>query len=211
MKTYIIGLGTGRCGTMSLSKLLNDCKGINISHEFRNRGDSQYRLKFYFNKQEADRRIKHLKNLKEEFVGDIAHYYLNYIDYFMENLPNLKLIYLDRDINETVKSFMKKTKKVGNRCHWLPINHPDMIKNKYTHEPWSRTFPKFPQAKNKEEAFKIYCKGYFEVVLNLSKKYSIWYLNVKDLNLKSKQKGLFNWLKIPEKNRVYQNVWENKS
>ena len=207
-KTYILGIGSGRCGTQSLAALLNGCSQVNVSHEFRERGDKHYRLSWYFNKVEANRRLNLLKNLKGNYVGDIAHYYLNYIKYFQKHLDNLKIIYLYRDTEEVIESFMRKTKQVGNRCHWLPKWHEDMIKNRYTHEPWTKTFPQFIHAKDKRDAIRMYCKKYKNRALSIP---NVHLFNTKDLNNKTKLDYLYNYIGIKKQDRNYNLEWKNKS
>ena len=102
MKNYVIGLGTGRCGTVSLAKLLSGCKNTNVSHEFRERVDIHYRLSWEFNEREAERRVQNLKSISGNLVGDVAHYYLNYVDYFSSNLKNIHYIYLWRHLCQVI-------------------------------------------------------------------------------------------------------------
>ena len=208
MKKYIIGLGTGRCGTVSLAKLLNDCKNVNVSHEFRERGDKHYRLSWDFQEEEAKRRIENLKKLEGNLVGDVAHYYLNYIDYLNNNLENVKFILLYRDASEVVNSFMKKS---GNFCHWLSPEHPVFKMNNYKHIDWDRTFPKYDECQTKEIAIRKYYTEYslLAYVHSINYKDKFFVLNIRELN--NKQKELFDFLEIPEEDRVYQTVWENKS
>lgn len=205
-KKYIIGFGTGRVGTKSLAFLLNSCKGVNVSHEFRGRGDRNYRLSWYFDEKEAEERVKNLKKIPGKLVGDIGHYYLNYIPYLHGVFgKDIKFVNLFRDSKEVFESFLRKT----NKTHWLPKEHP----NWKSHEPWSRTFPKYDNAENHLHSLnkyleEYYCTSYYH---NTKYKDSIFILETKDINNINKQIELFDFLEIPESDRAYSNKWENKS
>lgn len=206
MKKYIIGFGTGRCGTKSLAKLLNHCNNVNVSHEFRTRFDPGYRLAWTFNEHEAKERLQNLKKISGKLVGDTAHYYLNYIPYFSELLgDNIKFIYLHRPSEEVRDSFLKKT----NKTHWIPKDHPCFRQ----HEKWTRTFPQYPNAKDNKNALMHYIAEYLHesYIYSYVFKKKMFVLETKDLNNKTKQKELFDFLEIPEKDRIYQKVWENKN
>lgn len=205
MKKYIIGFGTGRCGTASLAKLLNGCKGASVSHEFRERNDPHYRLAWSFIPKEAYRRVNKLRVIKANIVGDIAHYYLNYIPYLIGHLSNLKLIYLHRPKPEVVKSFLRKTYKT----HWLPKSHYDCG----THEKWTRTFPQFFEARDRVHSIELYWDSYQRKAKRLKEKYrdKIFYMSLYDLNDKARLKQMYDFLEIPKSDRNYNIMWENKS
>jgi len=191
---YVIGFGTGRSGTVSLAKLLNDCKNVNVSHEFRDRG-VYHRLSWKFKQNEAKERLDNLRKLEGKLVGDVAHYYLNY---------------LGRDAEETVKSFMKKSRGFN---HWMSPHTKVFKDGKYRHIDWDRTFPKYNDATSKRQAISFYVNHYYIRCMGLIGLYPkrIFLLDIKEINNKKKQKELFDFLEIPEEDRVYQRIWENKS
>lgn len=211
-KTYIIGLGTGRCGTKSLAKLLGECKESNVSHEFRREGYDHY-LNWYYNEDVFQRRLNDFLTLKGEFIGDVASYYLNYIEKFKEELPNLRVIYLYRNINEAVKSFMIKTQRPGDRevNHWLSHKHKLFQDDKVIKMMWDVCFPKYRNYKTKKGLIKRYCKEYAIKIKELKEKYPnlIFPVDIKVLNDRPIQKALFDFIGMPKKYRKYQNVKEN--
>jgi len=205
-KKYIIGFGTGRCGTKTLASLLNGCKNVNVSHEFRERGDRDYRLSWKFNAKEARTRVENLKKLEGNLVGDVAHYYLNYIPHLREKFGNdIKFVNLFRPSEEVYNSFLRKTKKT----HWIPKDHPKWK----SHEPWTRTFPQYSDVTDNEHGLNNYLRDYYITSYTFGCIYTnqIFYIETKDLNKKEAQKRLFDFLEIPEEDRVYQNLWENRS
>ena len=99
-KPIIIGIGSGRCGTVSLSKLLD------IPHEPRPL------LPWIV----SDRLFKkHLPILENE-GGAVALYYLNYIDKLFDEFGDrLRVVCLRRDPDEVAESFIRKT---GGKNYW---------------------------------------------------------------------------------------------
>lgn len=208
-KRYVIGFGTGRCGTVTLAKIISNCFQCNVSHEFRERG-TYHRLSWYYSVSEIHKRAEDIAGLKGNLVGDVAHYYLNYIHSLNTMLPQAKFIYLERDIEETVASFMKKS---GNWCHWIPEYSPVFMENNYKAIDWDRTFPDYPYAKSKEDAIRKYVISYHEQANKLCEIYSDKMLKIKtkDLCKEDTLNKIFNFLEIPLNDRCYDSVWENKN
>lgn len=209
MKKYILGLGTGRCGTVSLAKLLNNCANVNVSHEWRERNDANYRLSWKYSSEEIINRCNKIHELKGNLVGDIAHFYLPYITFLQEHFKdNIKFIYLERDAEETVQSFMKKSK---NWCHWISKDSKVFIENNYKAISWDRTFPKY-NTNSKEEAIERYVYEYHDyanaLFLNNSNMLKI---KTENLSCKSTIKQIFDFLEILEEDRNYNMIWENKN
>ena len=130
MKKYVIAFGTGRCGTKSLAYLLNNCKNTDVAHEWikfwkeRKLREKRVCLPPKFNLNMVDDKINYLKSLKSDLVGDVAFYYLNYINYLQEKLKPLKIIYLYRNKKDHLASQLRVTaenKKRKECCHWRGI------------------------------------------------------------------------------------------
>ena len=201
-KKFIIGIGTGRCGTMSLARFLSQCKGVFVDHERREGG---WVLPWEFNRKLADGKIEMLKKLYGEIVGDVAFYYLNYIRYFFEKLPNLKVIVMKRDREETILSYLKKTE---GRNHW--IENPE----KYgwrVDSTWDKAYPKF-ETKDKKEAIGKYWDLYYQKVELLKKEFpeKILEVNLEDFNKKETQDEIYNFVGVLPEKRVYGIVHLNK-
>jgi len=128
-KKLIFGIGTGRCGTVSLCELLNRQKFSNFTHE------NRPLLSWDGPRSELDKRIEDLLLMEGSYVGDIAFFYLPYINYILSNYPDTKIVCLKRPEHEVVRSYMKKTR---GRNHW--VKHNGLIWNRCE---WDKCFPKY--------------------------------------------------------------------
>lgn len=112
-----IGLGTGRCGTVTLTVFLNMQRSSHVTHERRWR-----RVRWSGSVREVKRQFdayeKKLRRGDLSLVGDSAMYYLPYAHFIIERHPNARLICLKRDREATIESFLKK---IPGRHPW--INH----------------------------------------------------------------------------------------
>ena len=212
-KTIIIGIGTGRCGTKSLATLLNSCNNSVVYHEYKApKGILPFDLEPLGCVDIATRRYNEIKNFNGLFVGDVAMYYLNYIEILYDiaktEKDNFKVICMIRDKQETVKSYLKKT-EIGTqkpRHHW--IKNPE----KYGFQPnvWDKAFPKYDIV-DRKQALEKYWDDYYKKVATLEKQgIPILLVNVKSLNNIETQKELFDFIGIKEKDRKYLKVDENK-
>lgn len=154
-KNIIIGLGTGRCGSVSLTYLLNSQKDFNISHEI-------CPSPWEYSQNSLNHLLNILNNRKENVVGDCAYYHLNYCEKMLELYPNTLFPILQRDKQEVVESYLKKT--LG-RNHWS-INRDTGEKEDYY---WDRTYPKYNLPKR--EAITRYYNEYYEKCRNFVSKY----------------------------------------
>lgn len=161
----IIGLGTGRCGTLSLSKLLT-AQGSTITHEMKPlpKWDLSNMTSI------LDRIIKYKTN-KNEYCGDVCSGYLNYIERIYDELgDDVRFICLERNKEDNIKSWMNKT---GEKNYWYTKGSKDA---------WSVMFPKYDN-QNKEECLSKYWNEYHEKTNNLQKKIPVFKkIKTKELN-----------------------------
>lgn len=179
----IFGIGSGRCGTMSISKLLSKCPKVKVKHEL------MPRLPWKKDLQKLSDKIRRVKKIDAPIRGDIAYYNLNYVKELLE-LKNTKIVAIKRNKKETVKSYMRKTSN-RNRNHWSPKGIEDSI--------WDKTYPTFNKDKDKEKAIEKYWDIYYRKVDQLLQKYpkKLSLFNMKStLNTESGQDRLFNFLQI---------------
>lgn len=103
----VIGLGSGRCGTTSLSVLLNAQQDTSATHEF-------CFLPWEFNKAYWDRVVGKLTSGKAPYdkgvVADCGYYWMNHVDRVVERFPTAKFIYLWRDRQEVIDSMWEFTR-----------------------------------------------------------------------------------------------------
>jgi len=150
----IIGLGTGRCGTSSLSLLFNSQKDSYFTHEF------IPHLPWNFNAFTLLDRLEELKKFKGNYIGDVALYYLPYVRFILSVEPKTKFICLERNREKVIKSFLSICKE---RDMWT--NDPNR-----TVTPIEISFPKYPIS-DKKLAIGMYWDEYFELAHQLEKEF----------------------------------------
>lgn len=189
-KKLIFGLGSGRCGTHSLSELLNKQKNFEISHEL---GDNPV-LTWDFNKECIDFYLDKITSRGSDSVGDVAFYLINYVDYILSIYPDSKFLCLKRNKANTVSSY--KTKTAG-RNHWQ--SHKGEF---YRLCPWDRCYPKYKEDIKKEEAISLYYDDYYSLIEELIKKHpkNISLFNMEDLNDYKKVKSMLYFVGVEENN-----------
>lgn len=197
-KQLVIGIGTGRCGTMSLSRILSIQKDSNITHELK-----PY-LPWEVCKTDINSKISMILRRNEKYIGDIAFYYLPYIDYILSKYPSTKIICLRRGKKEVIASYMIKTKwdaifPLG-RNHWMDHDGTKWNKNPL----WDQCYPKY-KTKDKEQAIGTYWDEYYSRVNDLCKIYPgnirIWEMN-RALNTKIGIGEILSFIGIPQKDQM---------
>jgi hypothetical protein len=173
-KKLIIGMGSGRCGTMSLSHILNAQENCICTHE------SPPHLDWEVNYSQYEEKMSKILSRDSEFVSDVSFYYLNYCDKIIEDYKdNVKFVILKRKKSQTVVSFTKKTTGMN---HW--IEHDG---SKWSKSGWDKRFPKFEVSK-KKDAIGLYWDLYYqkcdELIQTYPGKFTLF--NTSDLNDKEK-------------------------
>lgn len=147
-KKLIIGLGTGRSGTKSLTELLNKPRGSLITHECRPV------LPWEFHRDLAEAKMHQLMGRKAIFVGDVSLYFLNYVPWIAEHYPTVRFVCMQRPRDATVASYMRFSR---NRNMWQ--RHDGSV---YRRDPeWDACYPKYPITITKEEAIGRYWDDYY--------------------------------------------------
>ena len=168
IKTVIIGIGTGRCGTMSFAKFLDQQPHTMVTHEW------NYCRGFRWNEasfSSAKARHKAFLARKGRFVGDVALWNLPYAIYFLR-FPTVKVIALKRTKNDTVKSFERW---FGRMRHfpWITANQRRLTSFK-DNNIYDNCYPKyiFPvREPSIAEGASIYWDDYYTRVDKLKEKY----------------------------------------
>ena len=205
-KRIILGIGTGRCGTVSLMGLFNKQLNSSFSHELKikkeKKVDYNTPLTWDYNEIALNSAWRSIQNYNGVYVGDIAMFWLPYLEKLFSMSKDLKVICLQRDKEEVVKSFLKKTEM---RNHWM--NH-DGIKWNYC--PWDNSYPNF-EAETKEEALNFYWEYYYEQVDILIQKYpdKIRIFHVSALNSEDKVEELLTFAGFHEK-KIITKIKRNK-
>lgn len=90
-------------------------------------------------------------------AGDVAFYYLPYVEWISRARPGSTFICLKRDRQETIDSYMKKC---GARDHWSRF--------KTNADPWDRMYPRFDTF-DKRSAIGMYWDFYYAEADRLEK------------------------------------------
>lgn len=180
MDKLIIGCGMPRSGTGSLAKLLNKCKNVRVTHEL------QISLPFKFNRIKLREKIKFIEELKGDIVGDVAHYYLNYIEELIR-YHKAKVLIMKRDKRKVMRSI----KSLG----WNPYIQKSV--------PGSEAFPFY--AKNVDTAAGFHWQEYYEQAEKWKNRFpgKVLIVDIEDLNSKEGVKKIFDFCEIPEEDRKY--------
>lgn len=163
-KQLIIGLGTGRCGSVSLSRFLNDQPEAFAIHEG---AYEDMRVLFPWDGP-AETVVDWLHKLagfagEQPFLGDTGSYYLPYVEAILAAFPGARFICFERERSGVVRSFAAKT---GKRNHWYDHKGKRWKKDSR----WDASFPKFDE-KDKETAIGLYWDLYHDMASDLAEKY----------------------------------------
>lgn len=146
---YIVGLGSGRCGTASLARLLDLQPGVDAGHERKPilawRGESNP--------------LRHLTAPEREaIVCDVGFYYLPHVPRLSEALrEDVRFVCLRRDMRETVESFVANSRGQN----WF-ANESDSA--------WHRAFPSYPGLSVADAACR-YWDDYYDQAHELADQY----------------------------------------
>lgn len=182
MKQLIFGLGTGRCGTYSLAKLLDSQENSRCYHEL-------LFCKWKGDEERIDATLSSLLSYPTDITGDVGFYYLNYIPYIKRKEPTSKFIVLQRDKEGVVESWDNHS---GHNNHWDG------------HDPY---FPSYDLPKR--EAIAKYWIDYYKKVKELILEYpmSVRIWQMKDvLNDSEVQSDMLSFVGIPKDKQVIKQV-----
>jgi len=94
-KRIVIGFGTGRCGTRSLARFLDQQPNVTVTHEHLPSLFPQWGNYFDY--------MSLMLKYKESFtVGNIAYAWIEYIDRILTDFEDARVICLDRNDDEQV-------------------------------------------------------------------------------------------------------------
>lgn len=159
-KTLIVGLGTGRCGTQSLSGFLSSQPGMTVLHEGTIDGRDNP-LRWEGDHERVRRWIDTLPELldRPSYCGDVGMYYLPYCEFLIAHRPDIRFVCMERDRAAVVESFLRHTR---GRHPWL--RHDG---RRWRIDPvWDASYPKFDEP-DKAEAVGLYWDLYHAEVNRL--------------------------------------------
>lgn len=200
-KFLVIGLGSGRSGTASLASLIDRQVGgqcfhemnpscavfagnpqshLNIIREFKCilAGGCTANLSIDYSRPASVETYSHLHDLPDvRLLGDIAYYYLSYVEDILQLAPDCRFVCIKRDKEQTVESWLKKSAIrrwpslwIADRLKALITRNPFLTEYNYWQEHdgtiwkkdpvWDSCFPKF-EAPSKQEAIRMYWDYYY--------------------------------------------------
>lgn len=146
----IIGLGSGRCGTTSLARLLSLQPGCKAIHELRPLLPWNRRWAL------ARQHVRYLRELEAPMAASVAFFYLRYVPWLGRQFRHIRFVCLKRDREQTVDSFFRLTEESPpKRNHWM-----DHDGRRWAHTDWDPCFPKF-NVTDKRSALKRYYDDYY--------------------------------------------------
>lgn len=197
MKQLIIGIGTGRCGTLSLCTLLNRHEECCVSHELRplpnieNEPPEKILAKFQGIIDRSERPI----------CGDIAFFHLWYLTDILDHFDLAKVIVLKRHKEPTIQSYLNKIKEWPGK---KPVNHwAGIDREKFSDSEFDQCFPKYKTA-DPAEGIARYYDTYYEIVESLM---SIYPLRMRLIKTETffqdpdQINEIFDWLRIKKEGR----------
>lgn len=192
----VIGLGTGRCGSMSLSHLLNAQDGCACTHEMTYDSYKFIVQPLDINNQiQADAYLDKINSRTLPVKADVSLWWLNFVDHIVNKYKtNVKFVCLRRDRTETVNSYLKK----------MNINGPNGMNHMQEHDgsfyaknPWDKAYPKF-EADNIRDAVGLYWDDYYKRAEEYVNKYPNQFklIEMQDLNDEEKVLEILNFCNI---------------
>lgn len=133
-KRLVIGIGTGRSGSVSFYHLMAQQEGVAFSHEHRPL------LPWQVSERAFARSLRSLLGREGRVVGDVCHSWLPYIPLLMERYPEARVVCLERDCKLVVDSFINKIQG-KNKNHWIA----DPGKRWTRDRRFDPTFPKYAE------------------------------------------------------------------
>lgn len=188
----VLGIGTGRCGTVSLATLLNSQPDSAVTHE-------SVLLPWEITAETCEKAKSYIAGLSSGGVcGDVSFSWVRYTPFLMQEFPDLKVVALSRDKEQVIDSYLKK---VGLMDHWHPSpKYPSSFDGIY---------PSFVGA-TKRDRLSMYCDLYKSLIDKLCFDFGdrICRMKMEDLNTVEGVGRLLAFLGV--ENPVVVHPWRNQ-
>ncbi len=162
----VIGMGTGRSGSASLTRILRKQKSSCFAHEYPPRMGwvkQPQRLEMHFRRFGILRRYN-------AFVGDVAHWWLPHVENILELHDDVRFVAMQRDKEMTIQSFLnikwfKGLDVPGAVNHW--VDHDGTF---FAENAWDDAYPKY-DASDLPTALGMYWDEYYATCEELQKRH----------------------------------------
>lgn len=159
----VLGLGTGRSGSTSLTMLLQAQHNTYASHEH------PPLLHWHGREDLLNFHVRHFELLTQrfDFVSDVSHWWLPRIPLLVARFPGLKAVVLMRDKEETIQSFLriKGGDRKGAANHW--VSHDGTYWGKAR---WDPCYPCYSKTTTRD-ALEAYWNEYYGTSRELAETY----------------------------------------
>lgn len=165
-KRLILGLGPGRCGTVSLAHLLAYQNNCAATHE------NKPWLPWKEDYEAMKKNLYSVLARPAYYVADVGMYWLKYLSTVFAMHPECKAICLVRPVEDIAASFVRKTNNNPKRNHWTDAEW-DKTRECPLNQ-WDKVFPTYPDIppERKYDACLRYAKEYYEIMQQISEKHS---------------------------------------
>ena len=205
--TILLGIGSGRCGTRSLAVLLSRQPSTAVWHESRPLLPWDTRHSPQTMQSRFTALIQARPNAAR--VGDVAHFYLPYIEEIIEAFPAVRVICLKRDREETAESYARW---IAQTRRGAPVDHWRSSRTGLVPDVWDQCFPKYPVT-DLREGVRCYWDEYYqraeELVIRFPDKIRI-FDTAATLNDPERVGWLLDWAGIPTNDHDFTVVHANK-
>jgi hypothetical protein len=200
---FIFGLGSGRCGTGSLAKLLDKQPGIWAQHEGEFCPWEKELVAFY------QSLIRLVSKSTEMRIANVAFYWKNYLSEIFRDLNDPKIIVLQRKREEVIESFASM---YHGKNHWSDPFGKNFDGKNPGITPLGAMWPKYDLSK--KDAIGQYWDEYYQGIDFWMNKFpeNMIIVQMKDLFHKEEtQREILRFLEIPESEMVIDTeIWEHK-
>lgn len=206
---------------------------INATSEFATilAGGDRRRLSIDYSRRSSVDAYHRLQSMAQvSLLGDIAYYYLNYVDAILEQVPQARFVCIKRDREQTVASWLKKSQIRRWRSLWVADRFKALVTRtpfytEYNHwqshdgsiwkeDPvWDSCFPKI-ESNSKEAAIREYWERYYEEATKLEARLpeSFKIFDIADLSSAEGQKAILAFIGMsPEEMSIGEKVHLHKS
>ena len=191
MPKLIVGLGTGRCGTWSLTKFFQKQENFSSTHE-------AYFLPWRHDCLRCYSVIVQLFQNQTEYISDVGFYWIKYVEDAISILPDTKFICLKRERSSVVESFDHNTPYTN---YWTDIAsvHWDWKMWEISH--LNAMFPSYDLPKR--EAIGKYWDEYYTMASAYEKTHpnNFKIFDVNNLNTKDGQNSILDFVGFPSTGR----------
>lgn len=169
-RQIILGMGAGQCGLNLLSEILQKQPDCKMTYE-------QWPVLPWKRRSNLpgirERIARWQETCTESIVGDVAAFYLPYVEEAIEYDSTIRMICLKRPRSEMVAALARF---VDTTCK-VPTNHWSEIPPKgWYHDPlWTQTFPQYATS-DRDEAIGLYWDEYYQRANNLAERYPSHFL-----------------------------------